>query len=143
MSKTQTIKSLLVLPLIASAILLANPVLASNGQEYASHSEVRHKAQGSRPKKGVAGTVTSINGSVIVVTTKDGTKYTVDASKATIMKSSGDKDANPSLVTIADIQVGDTIMVRGTVADGDVTANKIFDGKFAHKHHKHHLKKQP
>lgn len=137
MSKTQTIKSLLVLPLIASAILLANPVLASNSQEYASHSEVRHKAQGPRFKKGVAGTVTSINGSVIVVTTKDGTKYTVDASKATIMKASGNKDTNPSLVTISDIQVGDTIMVRGTVADGEVTANKIFDGQFPHKHDRH------
>ena len=136
MTKKSTITSLLVMPLIASAVLLASPVLADN-TSYASHSEVRHKTSVPQTKKGITGIVTSINGTIIIVTTKDNIQYTVDASKATIMKASDQSNINPSIVTISDIKVGDAIVVRGVIADTEITAQKIFDGKVSHKHNKH------
>ena len=83
-------------------------------------------------KPAVAGTVTSVNGTTLTVTSKGfgkntstaaATTYSVDASGATVMK------ANATSSVLA-ITVGDTVMVQGTVSGTNVTATKIFDGKF-------------
>lgn len=137
MSKKSTITNLLVIPLIGSAILLANPVLAANNA-HPSENIVRHKTNLENPEPAIAGTVTSINGNIIIVTTKDDIQYTVDASNANIMKASDDSNSNPTIVTIADIKVGDEIFVRGEIDNTEINADKIFDGKFEHKHFKHH-----
>lgn len=75
---------------------------------------------------GVFGTVSSVNGSTIIVlqrNPKDNTMtaYTVDASNATIMK-------NGASSSVSNISVGDTAMVQGTVSGTSVTATIIRDG---------------
>ena len=82
-------------------------------------------------KPAVVGTVASVNGTTLTVTSQGFSKntsatpttYTVDASNATVMK----VNATSSVSAIA---VGDTVMVQGTVSGTNVTATKIFDGKF-------------
>lgn len=70
---------------------------------------------------GTMGTVSAINGTTITVTGKDGGTYTVDASSATVRKS-----GNSS--TVANIQVGDTVFVNGTITTASMTAKSIDDG---------------
>ncbi|MEO5635445.1 MAG: hypothetical protein ABIS26_02565 [Candidatus Paceibacterota bacterium] len=136
MSKKSTITNLLVIPLMGSAILLSNPVMAA-GPTQDSRIEVRHKTNIETPKKGIAGTVTSINGNIIVVTTKDNIKYTVDASSANIMKATEEINANPLIINISDIKVGDAIFVRGEIDNEELAADNIVDGKIFHKHINH------
>lgn len=135
------------MPLIASAILLAsNSAFAANQEQtnaktHAAHM-VRQKTGG---HKGVAGTVTSISGSVLKVKGVDEVTYTVDASGATIMKATVDGVAhNPLIINISDIKVGDTIMVRGTISEDktEVGAEKIFDGKIHNKQWKKEINRQ-
>ena len=90
---------------------------------------------------GILGTVASINGTTLTVTTKarpmrapeNSTSttpvpatpapitYTVDASKATVMKAGATS-------AVSNIAVGDTIMVMGTTSGTTVTATRIIDG---------------
>ena len=79
---------------------------------------------------GVFGTVASISGSTLTVTSKnkeaeDGkpvtATYTVDASKATVTK-------NGAASSLANIAVGDMVMVQGAISGTTVTANMIMDG---------------
>ncbi len=76
---------------------------------------------------GVFGTVASISGNSISVTSKGGpngaagTTYTVDATNATVTK-----DGTAS--SVSTIVVGDTVMVEGTVSGTTVTATTIRDG---------------
>ncbi len=69
---------------------------------------------------GVAGTVSSINGSTITLTGADGKTYTIDASTATIEKLEA--------ITAGQIAVGDTLMIGGTVNGTQVSAAHIMDG---------------
>ena len=85
---------------------------------------------GNRPP-GVFGTVDSINGSMLTVTSGFGgraggaasttTVYSVDASVATVMK----ENATSSL---SDIAVGDRVMVAGKISGTSVAATSIRDG---------------
>jgi hypothetical protein len=128
------ITNLLVMPLIASAVFLASPtVFAASPTHTGGATEIRHKTykEGANPKKGITGTVSSISGTIIIVTAKDSTKYTVDASHATIMKAADQANTNPYIVTTTDIKVGDAIMVRGVLMDKEITADQIFDGKMS------------
>jgi hypothetical protein len=139
MKKQITIANLIVMPLIASAIFLASPALASNTQNgiYASHKTGTETSDKKRPmdgKKGIVGTVKSITGTVIIVTGMDTKEYTVDASSATVMKASTEQNVNPTIITVANISVGDTIMVRGTLDNLNMSATDIFDGKIQNKH---------
>jgi preprotein translocase subunit YajC len=131
MTKQSTITNLIVMPLIASAVFLASPAFAASTSP-TSHKEVRNittKGPSPNTKKGIVGTVTSINGTIVLVTSKDNVQYTVDAANATIMKEGVAPNINPTLVKIADIQVGDSIVVRGVINDAEINANNIFDGK--------------
>ena len=79
---------------------------------------------------GVFGTIASVSGNTLTVTgkAKDGTSttYTVDATNTKIVKAvSG---AKPAAATLADLKVGDTVAVRGTVSGTSVTATQIMDG---------------
>jgi len=122
MYKKSKITNLLVIPLIASAVFLANPALAAyTDRTSSSDTEIRHKTSvPDTRKKGVVGTVTGVNGTIIVVTTKSSIQYTVDATNATIMKASDEPNGNPSIVAISDIKVGDVIMVRGVISDTEI-----------------------
>jgi hypothetical protein len=134
MKKTQsTITNLLVIPLIASAVFLASPAFAENTNNLPNQmtqNMVRHKTNKENlpnVRKGVAGVVSAINGTILIVTTKENIQYTVDTGHATIMKAT--EGQNPALVTISDIKIGDFIMVRGVIKDTEINADKIFDGK--------------
>lgn len=119
------------MPLIASAVFLASPALASNPMR-TGQSEIRNITTNEdtpNTKRGVAGTVTSINGTILIVTSRDNIQYTVDAAHAMIMKAGAEPNMNPAIVGITDIKVGDAIMVRGTITNTEVSAEKIFDGR--------------
>lgn len=84
---------------------------------------------------GVFGTVASISGTTLTVTSKmpqrpggttgtatvTPTTYTVDASNATVTK-------NNAASTLSAVSVGDMVMVQGTVSGTNVTATTIHDG---------------
>lgn len=82
-------------------------------------------AQHARP--GVFGTVASVNGTTLTVTSKvgpnnsAGSTYTIDASNATITK-------NGASAFVSNIVIGDTVMIQGTVSGSNVTATTIRDG---------------
>ncbi len=76
---------------------------------------------------GIFGTVVSVNGTTLTVTSKTSPKnttittYIVDASSATVTK-------NGASSSVANIAVGDSVMVQGTVSGSSVTATSISDG---------------
>jgi hypothetical protein len=76
---------------------------------------------------GVFGTVASISGDTITVTSKGfgsnttAKTYTVDATNATVTKAG-------AASTVSAIASGDSVMVQGTVSGTNVTATKINDG---------------
>jgi hypothetical protein len=69
------------------------------------------------------GTVTSINGNIITLNSRKDQSYTVDVSAATFSK--GLRGA--SLISLADIKVGDVLSVAGTVNGTSVAATKVND----------------
>ncbi len=81
--------------------------------------------------RGVMGTVTSISGTTLTITSKVPerrsptkgtlTTYTVDASSAKVTKKGAD-------TAVAGITVGDMVVVMGTVNGTNITANRIVDG---------------
>ncbi len=68
----------------------------------------------------VAGSVASINGSTLSITTKSNVTYTVDATNAKIVE-------GPSLVTLSSVKVGDTVLVQGMINGTSVTASSVID----------------
>jgi Domain of unknown function (DUF5666) len=75
-----------------------------------------------KPKKiSVSGTVASISGTTIMLTGKDGTSYTIDASKTRFTR------RNADVMAISDIQTGDALTVAGTVTGANITAMMIRD----------------
>jgi hypothetical protein len=81
---------------------------------------------GMNQKPNVSGTVTSVSGNTITITSKmkrggkTNATYTVDATNATITKNG----ANSSVSNIA---VGDAVMIQGTVNGSSITATTIRD----------------
>ncbi|MEI6659799.1 MAG: hypothetical protein WCK91_00020 [bacterium] len=70
----------------------------------------------------VAGSITSITGNSVVITNKGNVTYTVDVTSAKIL--AGDKAG-----TVADLKVGDMIIVQGAISGTSVTATTVLDGK--------------
>ena len=68
----------------------------------------------------VGGSVTAINGSVLTVTNKSNVTYTVDATNATIVKAAATS-------TIGNVNVGDAVIVQGTVNGTSITASSVID----------------
>ena len=68
-----------------------------------------------------AGNVSAINGATLTVTTKSNVTYTVDASNAKILAGQN------ATATIANIVVGDSVVVQGAVNGTNVTATTIID----------------
>jgi len=69
----------------------------------------------------VGGTLSAVSGSMLTVTTKSGIVYSVDATSSKILKVAV---ANP---TVANLTVGDNVMVQGSVNGKSVTASTIVD----------------
>ena len=81
---------------------------------------------GRRGPPGVIGIVTSVSGTSIVVTDKSGAVYTVDLANAKITKNINASE--PTTITATDINIGDTIGVRGTISGSRVAATFAMDG---------------
>ena len=70
----------------------------------------------------VAGNVTSISGNSIVINNKSNVQYTIDATNAKILKGGN------STSTLANISVGDSVVVQGAITGNSVVASSILDG---------------
>jgi hypothetical protein len=93
----------------------------------------KHGMWGTPPA--AAGKVTAVDtadNTITVTDAKSGTSFTVDASGAAIQKftppAAGQKPAAPQTITVGQIQIGDSVMVQGTVSGTTITATKITDG---------------
>jgi hypothetical protein len=88
------------------------------------------RMQGQSRSPGVYGTVSAVSGNTITVNSKGfgqnptATTYTVDATNATVKKAG-------VASSVANIAVGDTVMVAGTVSGTSVTTTTIRDGVVA------------
>ena len=60
------------------------------------------------------GTISAVNGTLLTINVKQGTTYTIDAANAKVEK-------NKTAITVSDIKVGDTVIIRGTITDANVT----------------------
>ena len=72
----------------------------------------------------LVGTVSAVNGTTITLSGKNGATYSVNAASTTI---SGGGQAR----TLADIKVGDTLAIHGTLSGSTVTASAIVDKSYA------------
>ena len=71
----------------------------------------------------VAGKVTAISGNTITISNSSNVAYTIDATSAKFIENGV---ASP---TIANVSVGDNIIVQGTVNGNSVTASSVIDQK--------------
>jgi hypothetical protein len=128
------------LPLLAAVGLVASLGLASTAFADTNNTQPTPAPQGQREGRGmevrarmiprVFGTVASINGNIITVTSVRGEKdrnrstttFTIDATNAKIFK-------NNATSTIQSIVTGDTIVARGTLKGTNLVATEIRDGK--------------
>jgi len=100
---------------VGSALVLC---LFSIAPAMAAGNRGRNSLQAKRPS--ITGSVTAINGNSIVILAKNGLSYTVDASKAKIMKAG-------TAVQIANVQVSDKLFVKGIASGTSVVALVIID----------------
>lgn len=68
----------------------------------------------------VAGNVTAVSGATLNVTTKSGIQYTVDTASAKIVK-------GPTTITIAEVAVGDVVVVQGLTNGTAISASSVID----------------
>ncbi|MBU6323748.1 MAG: hypothetical protein KGI41_03840 [Patescibacteria group bacterium] len=121
-------KALLAGGAAAVSLIIALPVFAAEAVTNGTTPPAKAwqafggRLAGRGPGMGVAGTVTAVNGSTITLTSRDGGTYTIDASNASFTKDAG------TAITLADIKVGDTLLVGGNVVTATLTASKIHDG---------------
>ena len=133
---------------LASSLAVVMPALAQTGPVVSVQGGIENGANGGAWRGGVPagggilGTVTTIDGNTITVTSSPHTMrpmperatstpvtsvpsavYTVDATNAKIYKGSP-----TSTVSISAIAVGDMLIVQGTVNGTNITANIIRDG---------------
>ena len=137
MKHTKLIKTAAAAAVLAT-FAIAAPVFADTtqtGTVTAQGSPMRERGgEGRGPqdgtmRPGVIGTISSVNGTTLVVAGKQGfikdsttdVSYTVDASHATVRK-------DRATSTLSALTVGETVMVRGTVTGTTVVATDIDAG---------------
>jgi len=103
-----------------------NAVTATTIRDGVGSKMMRSTSNSNQNRTGsaVRGTVTTISGSILTVTATNGTVYTIDATNATVTKGYG----TTAQTGIANVVVGDTVSVMGTVSGNAVTATTIRDG---------------
>lgn len=115
--------SAMIIPFASSAQM---PQTAQGEKRPPTHSAAKY-AHGRggihAPKNLVNGTVTAIHGTTLTVTGVNKTTYTVDASGAKV-----EEGQFVSGLTLAVVQVGDKVMISGTISGTSVTAKMIMDG---------------
>lgn len=126
MTKKSTVTALAAVILTASAFGFSGVVLAESkdvSSPTSWKSSQRHIKDYLKHAPGVMGEVTSVNGSIININSKNDVAYVIDASTAKILKNRN------TIINISDIKAGDTIMAQGTVTGTNVLATTVFDGK--------------
>lgn len=109
------------------SLMLAGSAFAATASDGVGHSsKVKSRVHPGMMKKAVAkptvvGTVSVVNGSIVTLTAKNGTVYSVDLTSAKIVRHFGAK------MVVSDIQVGDMLMVRGIVTGTSVLATSATD----------------
>ena len=68
----------------------------------------------------IGGVVSSINGTILVVTNKSGIVYTINAGSATTTKSG-------AISTLSNVLVGDNVVVQGAINGNSITASSVID----------------
>lgn len=118
---------------LMGGLALAGTALAQTtptGQPGMGYGRMGGRMMGAMHRNGVFGTVASISGNTLTITSQNwsqdktnttSTTYTVDATNAKVMK-------NGAAATVSNIAVGDTVMVQGTVTGTSVVATMIRDG---------------
>lgn len=109
----------------------------TNGPTQMKDSGMQGGMPGVRPDMGAnmtVGSITSISGSTIVIevngrsNSDTKTSYTVDVSKATFTKmavASQGKQTSDTTITLADLKVGDHIIVQGQVSNLNIAAETV------------------
>ena len=110
---------------VGDSVSVQGTVSGTNVTATAVRDGMMGRGMGQAP--GVFGTVASVSGNTLTVTSKmgpggtAGTTYTVDATNATVTK-------NGASSSVSNVSTGDTVMVQGTVSGTSVTATSIRDG---------------
>ncbi len=102
------------------------PTGGDNGGKGESSTGQQVPSIGGNGQPVVAGTISSISGSVLSVTNKSKVSYTVDASNAKIYSGT-----NSAATTISTLKVGDTVVIQGSVSGSAVTASSVIDQTIA------------
>lgn len=117
---------------IAAAVIISSAMLIGSVQASTMRSSNRNKRNTTVLMHGqainkpvVVGTVSAISGNTLTVSDNKNIVYTVDVASAKITKKFG---MTTQTLTIADVKIGDKVVVNGTVAGTAVTATAVFDG---------------
>jgi hypothetical protein len=70
----------------------------------------------------IAGSVSAVNGNTLTITNKSNVTYTVDVTNAKIVQ-------GHTTVTVANVAVGDNVIIQGAVSGTSVTASSVIDQK--------------
>ena len=97
--------------------ILGKPGQMDRGGERSSTSTLPIQGNG---QPIVAGTISAINGSTVIITNKSNITYTVDATNAKIA-------GGPNVTAISNLKVGDSVVVQGTVNGTSVIASSVID----------------
>lgn len=124
MTKKSTVIAFAAVILTASTIGFSTVALAETSTAPTSwKTSQKHIKEYLKHAPGVLGTVSAVSGNQITIAAKNKTTYTVDTTAAKIFKNRN------TLISTADIKIGDTVMAQGTVSGTTVAATTVFDGK--------------
>ncbi len=103
--------------MIRDGVMMRGKGFGQNGQKPGAQIASQIQGNGSPV---IAGTVSSVSGSVITITNKSNTSYTIETANAKIYK-------GPNIATISDVTVGDSVIAQGSVSGTSITASTVID----------------
>ena len=129
----------LITTLGVGALSYARPIQAATSSIKSTNTIAPYNTAGNKHGFGVGrgqgatGVVTAILGNNITITSgKNAKTYIVDASSANFLKTptfiKGTKPGAPTSITLADIKIGDTIMIKGLITGNAIKATTVTDG---------------
>jgi hypothetical protein len=124
--------------IVISGMGITSVAFADTMQVDDSVQSIEQKGPGGQHEPGIMGKVSTVSGTTLTLEGKQGFGkdvtdiiYTVDDSNATVKKFTEGTDGKPTetTITVADIKVGDMIMVRGEVDGTSIIAAEIMSGR--------------
>lgn len=119
-------KNKIAIPLLVTVMLVGGMIAGSASMASAANKQGSYKER----KMGITGTIASVAGSNITLTTEEGQTYTVDATNA--------KATKIIELTPSDLTLGETITVMGPLDGTSVSANHIMVGDMPRGHTMRH-----